>query len=527
VSGKLSTFLATSTCLLLLGACVPALAEPGGARLEVGHQAAVIVTDANAGDVVLYLSGTGLELDDRDCERQEDGWACEFGGGRTRSALSLEISGRVEAAAALYRLPRSDTPFPLMARAEFKGEEVMGEEVTRVEDVGVREPVLPLPPTVRAMAPDPGDAAWVGRSDFEPSGLGERASRWYQELLERTGSAEMMSAARSGNLYDVARYMNLHVTALLLTFSETRDLKLLDVIDEAMQSARDELRDAWLDGTRDGYRGWLYTQEANADTRYFGKDNLEIDEMMAHGMVAAVTYAYYLNRFSESPGGVDYNERFQFWSDFLINDFEAKWRERNDVKRGFPFVDKFLTHPKVGMMRYLYYMGLLGYERHAREARKMADDIAEHFKRVETPGGDAYVFDHGFDEPYGMVRTIYARYTLPVILELSLTGLKPFDEEFVRPFANTVAYLLLDREPFESEGLLAPDVGGGKKHAGISRSDAARSKVRYDSNRLPEFVPFIRYDESGRILDAVRETNDDINAYRTILAAGMVFGLSE
>ena len=69
-----------------------------------------------------------------------------------------------------------------------------------------------------------------------------------------------------------------------------------------------------------------------------------------------------------------------------------------------------------------------------------------------------------------MAPTNYARYTMPMLVELGMNGVPAFDREFLAPFGNTVAYLMLNREPFEHADLLASDVGGGGKSRAGNRA---------------------------------------------------------
>jgi hypothetical protein len=498
--------------VLLFTACVPTLQADAQAELSLLDSELRFETEQDLEEVVIYLEGDDLRLDDDRCANGSGAWECRFEDVDDDKKLYLALSGELTAAAAVWGPPTDGRPYPLVSRAYIEND--------------TPDPPLPLPSRLKAMAPEREDHPWAGDPEFDPEELPEAAARWYGELMKLIEEGEMRADASSGNLYQIGRYTNLDVTALLLAFAKTGDLRLLDGIDEAMQLARDELRDEWRNGSEDDYLGWLYLRNSKDESRYYGKDNIELDDMMAHGMVAAVTYAYYLNRFNESPSGVDYNERFQFWIDYLLNHYEAKWRERNDVRKGFPFVRKGLIHPTVGMVRYLHYMGLMGYERHARAAADLAEELADHFKLVETAGGDAYVYDHGFGgERYGMPPTTYARYTMPVMLELAITGLEPFGVELVEPFANTIAFLMLGDEPFSTKGLLAADIGGGERAGGVRASEFVDEDERYDSNRFPALTPFGRFDDSGRIFEVVERIGDKITSDRLVLAAGMVYAL--
>jgi hypothetical protein len=497
--------------LAALPACAPGVTGMVRATLVSAPDRVRFAPDGSVLDVIVYLSGDGLRLDDPRCRQGDGGWACDLGAARAGAPVDVPVAaGAVRAAAATWSTRSTQVPYQVLTRA-------------------VADPeggtVLPLPANVQALAPRHDANPWAGDPSFTPGDLPADARPWLQAIFDaRNGGTKLLEYASSGNLYEVARSMNLEITSLLLAFSQTGDMRILDLVDQAMQLARSQLRDAWLDGRTDGYRGWLYLRKAQEDSRFYGNDTIALDDMLAHGMVAAVTYAYYLNRFRPSPSGVDYNERFTFWVDYLKHDYEAKWRHRSGIASGFPFVEHFLTHPQVGMLRYLYYLGRIGFRDDARQADRLAARMARHFKRVPTSGGPAYVYDHGFSRPYAMAETNYARYTMPMLVELGTLGLRPFDASFLRPFANTVAYLMLNREPFEHAGLLAPDVGGGRSLAGIRRSKDAIDGVRFSSNFFGPFMPFARFDDSGRILEAMRQAAEQ--DHELVYAAGLVYALT-
>ncbi len=144
---------------------------------------------------------------------------------------------------------------------------------------------------------------------------------------------------------------------------------------------------------------------------------------------------------------------------------------------------------------------------------------------MATPGGAAYVYDHGLSRSLGMAPTNYARYTMPMLVELGMNGVPAFDREFLAPFGNTVADLLSNREPFEHADLLASDVGGGKSRAGIGRSDYALRGERGSSNFFASFMPLVRFDPSGRIYRAATQAAE-IEDNTITYAAGLVYAFA-
>ena len=489
--------------LLVTGSsCVPSRGESGTASLALHERSVEFVAGSSASSVTLYLAGEGVRAVDERCSAANGQVRCDVGDVEPGAVVEVANRGASAAAASWF-----DEGGPFLRYSRIPSESSS----------------LFFPPALAERTPSRDDVPWVGDPAFDPDTLSSSVREWYEILWDALRDAPPAERTRGEDQYHVARTLNLEVTALLLALAETGDLRILDQIDAAMQVAREGLRDAWLDGTRDGYRGWLFLRD---DDHHQGRDTRILDDMMAHGMVAAVAYAYFVNRFQQSPGGVDYNARFEFWVDYLLHDFEGKWRERNDVSTGFPFAEKTLTHSEIGMLRYYVYMGAMGYQEHQREAVGGARAMLRHFQAVDSPGGEAFVFDHGFaDREHGMTMTNYARYTMPIILEFAVLDISVFEEAVLAAFANTVAYHLLDQTPpFEPTDLMGPDVGGGESVAGIVQSRAALEGVRTGVNRFVFFAPFVRYDSSGRIMDAVDVAFDEVRGREMIiLAANMVF----
>src|SRR5690606_15028028 len=97
------------------------------------------------------------------------------------------------------------------------------------------------------------------------------------------------------------------------------------------------------------------------------------------------------NQALPSPSGVDYQERADFWADYL-QDWEAKWRARNRKATGFPFISKHLTHPHLNLLRFHWYSyRLTNDEGYLREANRLADEMnSGQFKSISTSNGTGY-----------------------------------------------------------------------------------------------------------------------------------------
>jgi hypothetical protein len=200
-----------------------------------------------------------------------------------------------------------------------------------------------------------------------------------------------------------------------------------------------------LNGTTyqaDGYLNWLYFYDAG----YEGTDIHQMDEMLSHSLVAAFAYAFHANRDLDSR----YAERATFWTGYLKNHFEAKWRKRKGIATGFPFLTKLLTHVYVQWIRYHYYMHkLTGEDGYYNEAIRLSQDIKNHMEYVGTPLGTTAQWDHGMPElggsTLGPQPTNYARYTMQGMADLAFENFSIFDNDsLLTSVANTAAYYVLN-----------------------------------------------------------------------------------
>src|SRR5690606_1098185 len=288
--------------------------------------------------------------------------------------------------------------------------------------------------------------------------LPAEAQIWYRRLWEAIDNPlpvyDPYKWASSDDLYIYARQLHTHVQMLLTAFRVTGDLKLLDHIDSLTETMRDELADSWrgtADGSsqRDGYLNWVWRQ--NHSDAYKGKDTNKLDEIKTHALIASVTYALDLNRDFKSPGGRNYAAHADFWLDYLVDDFEAKWRKRENEPRGFPFMLRPHTHTYYSWMKWHYYMGkLTGESGYTRQANEMADVLWDHeIFSTSSPSGTAYVWNRSVVSEGGSADYLhpvtYARYVFADAVEFNLEGFDKWasDESLTR-FARTVAEFVVD-----------------------------------------------------------------------------------
>lgn len=330
--------------------------------------------------------------------------------------------------------------------------------------------------------------------------------------------------ALSGDLYKLGRQLNAHITSLLLALRVTKDLTLLDEVDRLMELARTELKDY----NADGFRNWRYLND-NGGSLY-NDDYHEMDEILTHSLVAAVAAALEENAaFSEL-----YAERAAFWTDYLENDFEAKWRGRNDVPSGFPFVEKDLMHPYVQFIRYHFYMHkLTGDAAYQREAERMAQLVTQQVRRVYTPGGPAYVWNHRFlpdsdGDALSCQPFVYLQITFQAFEDMAMEGFSIFDDAFMQRVATVMTTLVM-KDGYRS---FASDVCGGVFQAGFFPSSGDNGVIYHFMN-FP-FAEVGKWDATGKLERTVERAYNEVDLEddhfprgQANLSAAMLFLLAD
>lgn len=328
-----------------------------------------------------------------------------------------------------------------------------------------------------------GERPLRGDPAFDPEHLEPAARAWYDALwttIGHTGSNRaIVELALSDDLYQYSRTVHTHILALLTAFRVTGDLALLDEVDRITEHMRSRLRDPWratLDstgGTRDGYLNWVF--RTGSSRAHQGKDLHRFDEMRTHAIIAEVAWALHHNRDLVSPNGVPYGARAEFWTKYLVEHFEAKWRERNSVAPGrFPFLEHESLHATVAFVKYHHYLGsILADVARLNEARRLSELVLDRFVEVTTDLGPAVVWPRLLgptNDPY-LQPTTYARYVIGDAIDLHLEGVRFWsDPSLPTRLATTVRALVFADQDL---GLgFARDIGGGSDRGGLDASDA-------------------------------------------------------
>jgi hypothetical protein len=363
---------------------------------------------------------------------------------------------------------------------------------------------------------------------FNSSQLSPEVRLWYDRFWAGLRNANQdpnaTALAGSSDIYNYGRGLNMHITSILQVLRVTGDRALLDEVDRLAQLMRAELRDLSIlerggaGYEADGYLNWLYLRSKHEE--YYGTDVHEMDDMLSHSLVAAMAYAFYVNRELDTR----YAERAQFWTNYLQNHFEAKWRNRKGIPVDFPFLEKSLAHAHIQWIRYHYYMArLTGDEAYETEAKRMAEIIGEHIREVPTPVGVAAMWDHGMPalgrtNTLGAQRFNYARYTVQAAADLAAEEFSVFGKpEFMERMALTLAYFVMDSESIPS---LAGQIDG--------RGTRRESLDRY---AVSPWTMLARWDESRKILAISEKIYTQIESdleepVRIQIPAGIVFSLT-
>lgn len=321
--------------------------------------------------------------------------------------------------------------------------------------------------------------------------------------------------AATDNTYEYARNLHTYIQTLLITFRYTGDKAILDEVYEITQVMRDQLKDEWtgtLDGTdgkKDGYLGWAYRY--GNDKKYNGKDIHQLNDIKTHALIASVAYALELNRDIDAR----YAEASDFWQTYLVDHFEAKWRERTGKKSGYPILLRPHTHTYISGMKYHYYMYLLtGKADYLAEAERSSDMFWNNEIKLTDVGNgkQGYVWtrsilSEGGGEDY-LHPTTYARYVYADVVELHLEGFRQWGAADLSLFANTISELVLDRDGASGNDWFASDIGGGKSRAGIP-SDGSWKRLNTHGWSWSPYALLSAWDETGRLgsvsSDALRD----------------------
>jgi len=208
------------------------------------------------------------------------------------------------------------------------------------------------------------------------------------------------------------------------------------------------------DTNGDGYKNWLHkTRTDSSSNKYLNDDYHVMNEELTHGMVASMAYTLKQAGYSSSA---------KFWTDYLKNDFEAKWRKRSGKRSGFPFIEHKLMHPTLNIIRYNYYMyKLTGDSDYYSEAKRLASKVRGTMH--SSDGG--YVWAHEVSSRSGCQPMTYVKYTTSALADLSTASSSLFDSSFMKRVAYTMAHKTLKNSSGTS---LADNICGSGSYGSVN-----------------------------------------------------------
>ncbi len=414
------------------------------------------------------------------------------------------------------------------------------------------------------------DLAMVGRSDFDRADLSDEQRLWYDRLIEAIDASrdDMLDRAASDDTYRYGRWLFQYDAALLLALRTTGDLRFLDEVDVVAQAMRAELSDGWCGGVRnavdvnvrygrvvepDGFRNFRLRGE---DGRDYCRDTGDLNETLTHGHLALVMYAYHVNRHLQSPAGIDYGERADFWLDYLRNDFEAKWRERSGTTwPEMDFISLKFCHTYTQMLLYYHFVGQrlasdgsAEADPYLRQTMRLTDGMFDvpyvpgdrpgGFIDVDTPLGPAVVYSFG--APGGTdVSSVhleacpvtYARYMLTSVLTMHLENVPGWDDAIMNRLATGLAHFVVgDDVRLDVDEPFAAGVSGSSQVAGLPATEY-RGDTSLTDFSLSPFAAYAPWDASGRLAQAAEDVyriveDDEDQPERVFIPAGMLYAVT-
>ncbi len=274
-------------------------------------------------------------------------------------------------------------------------------------------------------------------------------------LSENNSDFSLKRLAGTGNQYNYGRTMNNGLTSLTAAYRINRDPDTARYIRDVMAIVRNQLKDEHMECpnpnntkkgrwecdesqktkvVRDGYLNFVYSHYGNSTDLPFNRTDWHVmDEILSHAALAGAAYTL-----KEAGYTTDAN----YWTNYLKNHFEAKWRQREGKPSSFPFLFKGLFHPYVQWIRYHYYMGkLTGDSAYHNEAKRMAGH-ARNFMLERSDGG--YTWGHHFAEGKKSTSdtcqtTVYIRLTMQAFQDLNMMDKSLFSDTFMSKVARTMA----------------------------------------------------------------------------------------
>lgn len=287
----------------------------------------------------------------------------------------------------------------------------------------------------------------------------------------------MEQLASTGRLQDISRHLTLMVPAVLAALRVTGDIEVLEKVYRISQNLRGTLDD----DTGDGFREWLQTTPDGSLGALEGTDESVMEDIMAHALIAQLAWLFRLNAELDPKYGAESD----FWLEYLVGDFEAKWRQRSNKPTGYPFIQKDLMHPFANSVKYMGYMvRLTGDSERKAELERLLGIL---HRQLCHDGPGKLVWMHGVNElraqkDFGWMAQPaggYAGETAQALAELGFEGW--LNHETMTKIARAVSENILDGK--------SPGIGARTILGDVSRMVYSPFHGKDVRLNMPELIP--------------------------------------
>lgn len=303
--------------------------------------------------------------------------------------------------------------------------------------------LLSCPASARAADPAVGWPMLV-RPDapLQVQGMTPPETLWFGRLTRGMTASQTLAdnMMKSGDTYTVGRDGGNYTEALLMALRATGDRRFLDRTLDLANLAKAQLRDAWRDGTTDGYTSWLWLYDSTNAT-YYGKDTNWLDESISSGNAALWMYAFHQNRALDPK----FAAAADFWRGWLETQFLAKWYSRagGDSLAAWntPYVAFYKPdcEPRSANWRLAYYLWKVGGNPFYRDRAEQIRQQLAGAQVINPAHPTAYRWAKELDPgTQSWMLTNYAQYYMRVVIEMNLEGVAGYSSPVeMKRFAST------------------------------------------------------------------------------------------
>lgn len=384
---------------------------------------------------------------------------------------------------------------------------------------------------------------------------------WFANNPTEQFSSNTHSQLTSGDLYQLARTVRDRMQSFLIAFRITGDLRMLDVLTAWLKLSKQSMAVGYRDHdtsvvtwSASPYPCWI-TRGGGQPSNLYGTDHSVMNEIKWHASIAEITYALYLNRNFTSPGGHNYQTEYNFWYNYLVNQFTPKWSGGGSADwrinyRGVRRPPTYSTqsggnnnatqrygraaegawpitvnggdlHSAISQSHLAYYMGLLtGNPNGIAELNWASENFVTDSSQLVAAGsyGQARVWGHGQRGAGGSTSVTaqgatYLPYTIMDMTNMCLEGASPVvNTNLLKELANAVeAFVIIPNVQSNSSNAPIVNVdscGGVNRGIFVTSYTSLRTQAQLALNPFTVILPFT----SGTNIRNTIKTQLDKNA---------------